>query len=295
MSGLDDILKEPEVHDNPEAPKAPAEPAKDKSPEAPASSARREHQAKEAAAQGRDPVTGQFVPKTPTEPTEPASAAPGAAPATPAAPTAPAAPAAPAAPEKPPAQPELTARERALLAATQDERNKRQAAERKLAELQAGKPQEEPKTFWDDPEGRLAAHEKTVKQAILSARLSTAEMIARHKHADYDEKIAAFKGILEQNPQMMQPWLASPDPAEYAYSLGKNHLDLQNAGSMDELKARIEKETRIKVEAELKAKAEQEAKLRASIPVSLSDAPSSGAVNRPTWGGPTPLDSILKP
>jgi len=125
-------------------------------------------------------------------------------------------------------------------------------------------------------------------------RLQTAEVIARSKYPDFDEKIAVFGEVLQQNPVLHAQWLQSPDPAEFAYRAGKNHKELQEAGDIDSLRAKIEKETRIKIEAEMKAKAEELEKERAKIPPSLSDVRGATTqATRPVWNGPTPLNDIL--
>ena len=139
----------------------------------------------------------------------------------------------------------------------------------------------------------MAASEARSKAEATNARMQMAEFIARQKHTDFDEKIAVFAEVLKQTPGLAQQWLAFPDPAEFAYSLGKNHMELQQAGSIDGLRAKIEKETRIKLEEELKLKAEAMAKERAALPPSLSEAHSKG-VNKPVWGGVPSMDDILK-
>ncbi len=122
-------------------------------------------------------------------------------------------------------------------------------------------------------------------------------MIARYRHTDFEEKLNIFQELVSKTPGLWQQCLASVDPAEYAYGLAKNHQELQQVGNLDALKAKIEKETearvRVKIEAEIKAKDEALQKERAALPGSLSDARSSG-VNRPVWGGPPPLDAVLK-
>lgn len=251
---------------------APTEPTESKSK-------KKDFQEKEFNAQAegagklRDPVTGQFVDKVTPE--------------TPAAPAAPAAPVAPA----------MTEKEKALLAAALDERNKRQALERQLAEARAARPAtpaEPPKQFWDDPEGTLNAFKQEMAGVVVNTRLQTAEMIARSKHPDFEEKVQIFAQLVQQNPGLWQQTLASADPAEFAYTTGKNHKALQDAGSIDGLRAEIKKETRLEMEEEFKKKQEDAIKERDSIPPSLSDAHGI-SLNKPVWGGPTPLDNILKP
>ena len=243
------------------------------------------HRDKEQEAQGRvrDPETGQYVSKVAAEapPDATAKPEPEAEPAKPAV----------VAPQQ-----EFTDKEKAFLRTAQDERGKRQAVERELAEVRAKLPKEEPKTFWDDPEAALQRQKEELRQENLNTRLKTAELIARQRHPDFDEKIAVFGKVMEQTPGLHVQWLSALDPAEFAYQLGKNHQELKEAGDLPALRAKIEKETEVKVrariEAELKAKAEALAKDRAALPPSLSEAKSTG-VNKPVWSGPPSFDSIL--
>lgn len=222
---------------------------------------------------------GKFVPKPPDAPS-----------------------AAPAAPQ-PPAQPEMTEKEKAFLRAAQEERGKRQALEQELAKLrqpaQPAAPAEKPKAFWDDPEGALTRHREEIRAETTNTRLNTAELIARSRYPDFDEKVAEFAQLVQSTPGLAQQWIAAPDPAQFAYTTGKNHLLLKQAGSLDALTEKVRTETeatvRAKVEAEYKAKAEALEKERASLPPSLSDTRGgAGAGGKPAWNGPTPLADILK-
>jgi len=243
---------------------------------------------KEQDAQGRvrDPETGQFVAKSET--TEEAPAKTELAKSEPAKPV--------VAPQQ-----EFTEKEKAFQRAMMEERGKRQELERRLSAIEAAKaassPGEPAKTFWDDPEAALARNKAEIRTETTNARLQMAEFISRQKHQDFDEKIEEFGKILQQTPGLHAQWLAAPDPAEFAYTTGKNHMELQQAGSMEEMRAKIERETsarvRAEVEAELKAKAEALAKERAALPPSLSEARSTG-VNKPVWGGPPSLDDIVR-
>lgn len=252
---------------------------------------------KEQGARGRvrDPATGQFVQKTEQAAAEPKAEAK----------VAPAAPVPAAAPPAP--RQEMTDKERAFLRGMEEERGKRQALEQRLAALEAGKtqpgaPAGAPKTFWDDPEGALSRHQQEIQQVGMNTRLNTAEMIARSRLPDFDEKVQVFRDILSKaGPStaiMVQQWVSSPDPAMHAYNLGKNQLELQQLGGLDALREKVAKETEAKVraqiEAEVKAKSDSLEKARAELPGSLSDVRSSG-VNRPAWGGVPTMEDILKP
>jgi len=188
---------------------------------------------------------------------------------------------------------EMSDKEKAFLAQAIDERNKRQALEARIKTLEAAQhPQEPPKTFWDDPDTKFREFEQKMSGVVTNTRLNTTEMIARSKHPDFDENLAVFQQIVQNTPGIWQQALDSPDPAEFAYKTGKNYKDLQDAGNIDTLKARIEKEVRIKVEAELKEKEEAKIKERAALPGSLSDVTGSRQ-HRVAWDGPSSLDSIL--
>lgn len=287
---LESILDDKEPPSEPtaivEAPAEPAAPAEpiEAAPEAlpveKVASKRKAYQAKEKAAQDAGRVRdeeGKFVAK---EAETPAVEQPETPPVPPAAVT-------------PPHQ-DMTDKEKAFLRAAQEERNKRQELERRLAALE--KPPAAPTPFWDNPEQAINEFKREMQGVALNSRLNTAETIARSKHPDFDDKVAVFAQVLQQTPGLHHQWLSSPDPAEFAYWTGKNHQDLQTLGSIDAMKAKIEADTearvRAKIEAEYKAKAEEQAKLRSALPGSLSDAHGS-PVNRPLWNGPTSLDDIL--
>lgn len=243
---------------------------------------------KEAAAQAEGRARnsdGTFAPKT------------EAAPAQAAAPV----------PEKPaaPAEPEMSAKEKAYFAAARDERAKRQALEQELAKLRQAPvqqapaaPAEDPKQFWDDPEGQMNKFRQEMQQATLNTKLNTAEMIARSTRPDFDEKLAVFSEVLQTAPGLAQQWLSAPDPAVFAYNTGKAHLELKAAGSLDGMRAKIEAETAAKVEAKIRAeyeaKAAADAAQRAAIPGSLSNVRSLGTAAAQQYNGPTPMDAILK-
>lgn len=201
-------------------------------------------------------------------------------------------------PVKPAAQPaqDMTDKEKAFLRAAQEERTKRQELERRLAALE--KPAEPEKQFWDDPEGALKKMEARIEGVAVNTRLNTAETIARSKYPDFDEKVAVFAQVLHQTPGLHPQWLNSPDPAEFAYRTAKNYQEIQQVGSIDAMRKKIETDVaarvRAEVEAEYKAKADASAKERAALPGSLGDTRGGTNPSRPVWSGPTPLDQILK-
>lgn len=257
-------------------------------PAEPYRSSRKEHRKREWEAQGRDPETGHFVPKEkPEEKVETAPEEPKAEVKA----EVKEEPKAPPVEVKAEVKAEFTEKERAFLATAQEERRKRQELERRIAEMEK-KPAEAPKQFFDDPEAYLKTLKEEVNSSILNSRLQTSEAMARQRYQDFDEKIGVFSEIIQKTPGLHQQWLAAPDPAEFAYRTGKNFKDLQDAGGIEQLRAKLEKETRLKLEAEFKEKEAALQKEKAKLPPSLSDARGTTS-HRPAWSGPTSMDDIL--
>jgi len=273
--GLEDVLSEdkPEVTETPApetpAPEAPAEPVETSTSTRKAWQEREQEARQEGEGKVRDPETGKFVKQEAKE--EPKEVVK----------------------EEKKEQPreEMSQKERALLAAAQDERNKRQDLERRLKELEA-KPQGDPKTFWDAPEEHLQKFQQDVQGMITRTRLDTSESIARQRYKDFDQNVQVFAEVIRQTPGMQQQWLNSPDPAEFAYRTGKNYRELQEVGNLDALRTKIEQETRKKIEEEYKKKAEDRKNQASNLPGSLSDV-HGGNPTKPVWNGPSSLDDIL--
>jgi hypothetical protein len=189
-----------------------------------------------------------------------------------------------------PAQ-EASAKERAYYAAAMDERSKRQALEKRIAELEGQTKKEPAKGFWDDPEETLNKFKGEMLGLVQKTRLETSEHIARTKYQDFDKSIEVFGQVLQATPGLKEQWLQSGDPAEFAYRIGKNYSDIKDAGNVESLRAKIQKEEREKIEAEIKEKSEKSRQERESIPGSLTDA--RGHSSRPVFTGPTSMDNIL--
>ncbi len=199
----------------------------------------------------------------------------------------------------------MTPKEKAFYSKSKDETRKRQELEREYAVLkaqveQAAKAQqptqttqpEAPKEFWEDPEGAMKAQREEIQRMAVGSRLEVSEMLARREHPDFEEKLAVFTELAKQNPNLAHQMLQNQDPASFVYKIAKNHSDLQQAGSLDGLRAKIEAETRIRIETEYKMKEEAKAAELANIPQSLTGVRSTG-VNKPVWSGPPSIDDIL--
>ena len=274
---LNETEEKPEVTINVE--KAEAEAPPTDAVDRDYSSERKKLQRKEWEAQGRDPETGQFIKKE--EPKEEVKTEVKVEPKV----------------EQP--KVDLSDKEKALLAEAERHRRRNKELETELAQYRQKKEEktEEKKSFWDDPDGNIKATEERVDQKLsqkeLNIILRTSEMIARSKYKDFDEKVETFAEVLKSTPGLHAQWLASQDPAEFAYRTGEKTRLLKDAGSIDEYKAKLEVELRQKLEAEYKAKEEEFNKKRAELPGSLSEVKGVAKQQRAVFTGPTPLDAVL--
>ena len=278
MESMTDILSEKE-------PEKPVEEVKTESevPQEPVEvervqSRRKQHMAKEYEAQGRDPETGQFIPKEPevkeeVKPEVKAEVKPEVK------------------------KEELTDKERGFLRGLEEERRKRQELERRIAEMQTKQPEGEKKTFWDDPEGHFKTFEQRLAQRETALSLKVSETIARSKYTDFDGAIEVFADILKTpaGPGVHAQFLAAQDPAEFAYRLGKQTKELREVGSVEAMREKIAKEERIKLEAEFKKKQADLVKQREELTPTLSDVKGASKQHEPVFRGPTPFADILKP
>jgi len=246
-------------------------------------SLRKAHQDKErdtreeGAGRVRDPETGQYAAKV-VETVEEVKVEAKVEPVAPVAPV----------------EPELTAREKAFLRATQEERGKRQELERRLAAVPQApeQPAEPAKTFWDDPEAMLSQFQQNIQATVQRTTLNTAENIARSRHADFDEILPMFAEVLQNVPGIKDQMLSAADPAEFAYQTGKRHKEYKEMGNIEEYKARVAAEINAKLTLEFDKKLEEHRKLADNLPGSLSNSRGSNP-SRPVFSGPPSLDSIL--
>jgi hypothetical protein len=194
-----------------------------------------------------------------------------------------------------PAEPTAAPPEKTVpLAALEDERRKRQEYERRLQQYERQQqPKQEKPGFWEQPEQYLETVRNEARMEAIRGKLDITEDLARSKYQDYDDQLAVFGTLIQQNPNLLQQMLQARNPAEFAYSVAKNHATVTEAGSIEAMREKIRAEERAKIEAEIKAKAEAEAKKRDAIPNTLTDV-QSGAPRTPEFTGPTPLDAILK-
>jgi vacuolar-type H+-ATPase subunit I/STV1 len=179
-----------------------------------------------------------------------------------------------------------------------DERRKRQELEQRIQQMEQqyqNRPAEpeQPSDFWEDPntflESRFNQFGQTLLQQWEARQAQTAadraEAAAKAKYSDYDDAFAKFREQVSINPALVQELQRAADPAEFAYSRGKQALELASVGDLDAYKAKI----RAEIEAELRA----QSPISPTLPTTTAGQRSVGERNGPGWSGPQPLSSIL--
>jgi hypothetical protein len=180
-----------------------------------------------------------------------------------------------------------------------DERRKRQEAEARYAELeQRLKNLEQPKEiidFWDNPEGATQAMLDQRLQALeqgVQARFSElSQSLMRDKYSDYDEMTDYFVNeIAPNNPYLVEQARSQPNPFEFAYKTAKTQRQLNEAGDLDSLKAKLKAEIRAEIESETKSSFEAELKRRSALPETLANTRGASV---PTGAEMESLEDIL--
>src|SRR6185437_8137337 len=167
------------------------------------------------------------------------------------------APAAPAAAPAAPVPPAESAETQAYKRAMREEREKRQALELRLRELQNPKPAVDP---WQDLPGALKNLEQSFDERAFVERCNLTEELARSKHTDFDEVRQVFVEAANENPGLWAQIRAERNPAEYVYREGLRIKELKDVGGdFTAYKSKLEKDIEAKVRAEYEAKAAQKA------------------------------------
>lgn len=183
--------------------------------------------------------------------------------------------------------------------ALEDERHKRQEYERKVreyedwfrAQQQAAQPQPkqpEPPDPYIDPVAafqwqqdqfnrQLQAYAQKQEHELVMTRVNLSEQQARLQHSDYDEVVSVFVEAAQANPRLLQTMASHPNPAAYAYEIGRKAKVYRDIG--DDPTA-YEKRLREKWEAEAgisqpQPQAQAQAANRAPVPRSLASTSSA--------------------
>lgn len=185
------------------------------------------------------------------------------------------------------------------IAALKDERTKRQQVEAERQELaarlqqyeayfqqlQQGGQEEEPDPIQVIAQQVMSQLQPQHEMQMLRQKADFAEVLARQRWADYDEKVEHFKEAARSNPFLLQELSRAADPAEYAYNVSNRILEAKQYGSAPS-REEIEAQMREKIMAELGMN-------RPQVPTTLANERSVGSRSGPAWAGPTPLGQIL--
>lgn len=191
--------------------------------------------------------------------------------------------AAPPAPVQPVESPETAAYKKAM----REEREKRQALEAKLRELQTPKQPVDP---WSDLPGALKSTQEQIREELFVERCNLTEEIVRQKHADFDAVREVFVEAANANPTLWAQIRQERNPAEYVYREGLRIRELKDVnGDFAAYRSKIEKD----VETRLRAEFEAKYKATPAVPASLNSDSSPPPVEAP-YQGPPPLKTILR-
>lgn len=188
----------------------------------------------------------------------------------------------------PPVTPPENTEAAAYKKAMREEREKRQAAEARLRELQTPKAPTDP---WADLPGTLSQHQQQLREEMFVERCNVTEEMARDRHKDFDEVREVFLEAANANPTLFAQLRQERNPAEFAYREGLRIKELKDVnGDFGAYKSKLEKDIEARVRAELEAKYDKQTP---AVPASLN-SDSSPAVATEVYAGPPPLNKILR-
>jgi hypothetical protein len=116
--------------------------------------------------------------------------------------------------------------------ALQDERRKRQEYERKLAEMEARiaqlqprqqqQPEPQPEADWyTNPQAAAQQMQMALRHEVIKSRFEISESVMSERYPDYAEIREVFTQAAQQNPALRQQLLEHPNPAKFAYDVGR--------------------------------------------------------------------------
>jgi hypothetical protein len=188
-----------------------------------------------------------------------------------------------------PPQPTENVEAAAYKKAMREEREKRQAAEARLRELQT--PKEPAVDPWQDLPGALSKQQQTLDERLFAQTCLVSERFARLQHKDYDDVREVFLEEARQRPVLFEQMRQADDPASFAYSEGLRLRELKDVnGDFSAYKSKLEKDIEARLTAQFEAKY---GKSTPAVPTSLN-SDSSPATATDVYAGPPPLNKILR-
>jgi hypothetical protein len=181
------------------------------------------------------------------------------------------------------------------LAALEAERKQRQDWKEKAIryeeELKHLKAQPAPQQQQPDQQREMSPQEFAINE-----RFNTSEIIARDKHPDMDEKVAAFEAAAKQNPALQAELMRQPHPWEFVYQQGKRMLAMQEIGDDPvAFRERVRQELLTELQAQPQsAQPAADPAPTAALPTSLASARSAAGRSADAYTGPTPFEDLFK-
>lgn len=127
-----------------------------------------------------------------------------------------------------------------------DERQKRQALEARLKELESKEPDANEPDPVDDPEGWKQYHKVKLAKEMWEERSNKSRDNMLSKHEDYEIKEKHFIFLTQQNPALISEMQAHHDPAGFAYEKASESLKQQETEIEKRVIERLEKEGKLK-------------------------------------------------
>lgn len=139
------------------------------------------------------------------------------------------------------------------LTALQEQRKRRQEAERELDELRRRHNAPQDIDPLEDPQGFTAQ----VDRKVALMRFELQEEAMRERHDDYDEVQAEFLDLARSNPTLQAELASSRNAPKFAYDTAMKARELKRLDSVDDYKSALRKELEAQIRAELLAEAQK--------------------------------------
>lgn len=174
-----------------------------------------------------------------------------------------------------------------------DEREKRQAAERRAQEAEKWRKdmeerqrsaQAEVPDFYNDPDARLNHERQAFQQALIGSKLQQSRFLAERDFGK--ETVEAAYAYFDQNPQLSHQLLSHPSPFHAAVEFHKRQQAADEIGADPEAwKTKQIEQMREQIKQELLSEMQSPAQPKPRPPGSLASAPASGRSGEPVARG----------
>jgi len=180
------------------------------------------------------------------------------------------------------------------LSALHGERERRQALERQLQELQQAQQRPEPTSVFEDEQRFRQEVEQSVRGELVTTLLAQSRSHAVREHGSelVDQAERWFEQAAPDAPALIQRFHQSGNDYHEVVDLYQKHLKAEALNDVDAVEARLRAEIEEKVRAEIAAETSEKQKVLDSIPKSLAGDASKGGLQGSNWTGPTPAEQL---